>query len=148
MIWCWGPLRCPSAPSAPSPPSLSSLHCPDSPFFSHTTLFSTWMPTGHHICRCLRYSITNLNASCGSVWVRIHGVIWLSSRVKLYMFCFVTKWSNFGLKPRTIRKLTRNGVCVGPGNMNKTNRRLSGTGLANRSRVGLLLGQSSCLDYR
>lgn len=130
-----------------SPPSLSSLHCPDSPFFSHTTLFSTWMPTSHHICRCLRYSVTNLNAFCGSVWIRIHGVIWLSSRVNVYIFSFVTKLSIFSLKPRTIRKLTRNGVCVGPENMINLNMRLIWTSLANRSRIGLLFGQSSCLNY-
>lgn len=134
------------AVSCSSPPSLSSLHCPDSPFFSHTTLFSTWMPTSHHICRCLRYSITNLNALCGSVWVRLHGVIWLSSIIKVCRFIFVTKLSIFSLKPWTIRKLTRNGVCVGPENMNNTNTRLIWTGLANRSRIGLLFGQSLCLN--
>lgn len=130
-----------------SPPSLSSLHCPDSSFFSHTTLFSTWMPTSPHICRCLRDSITHLNAFCGSVWVRIHGVIWLSSIVKVYVFSFVTKRSIFSLKPRTIRKLTRNGVCVGPENMNNTNTRLIWTRVANRRRIGLFFGQSSRLNY-
>lgn len=135
-----------AAVSCSSPPSLSSLHCPDSPFFSHTTLFSTWMPTSHHICRCLRYSITNLNAFCGSVWVRIHGVIWLSSIIKVSRFFFVTKLSIFSPNTWTIRKLTRNGVCVGPENMNNINTRLIWTRLANRSRIGLLFGQSVCLN--
>lgn len=50
-MWCsvLSHVSCPCPP-----PSLSSLHCPDSPFFSHTTLFSTWMPKNlpTHDCLC------------------------------------------------------------------------------------------------
>lgn len=91
---------------------------PRFPLFSHTTLFSTWMPTSRHICHCLCQSITNLDVFCGSVWIRIRSVIRLPTIFEVYVFTFVSKRSIFSLKPKTIRKLTRNGVCVGPENMN------------------------------
>lgn len=144
MLWCFG--CSPVSPRCCSPHSLSSLHCPDSPFFSHTTLFSTWMPTSRHICRCLCYSITNLNAFRASAWIPIHGVARVSSTVEVCAFGFITELSIFSLKPKTIRKPTRNGVCVGPGNVNNASTSLSRTAPANRRRTASLFDQSPFLN--
>lgn len=64
------------------PPSISSLHCPDSPSFSHTTLFSTWMPKYIPTSGCLFRWKTNLTVSCGTMWLEIHYVRWLASYVE------------------------------------------------------------------
>lgn len=98
------------------PPSLSSLHCPDSPFFSHTTLFSTWMPKYLPTHRCLCGRRTFQNPPCGSAWLGIRRLGWLSCNVDDYLFIRDDDAGHFQSKRRRQSENWRGMASVrGPG---------------------------------
>lgn len=123
----------------------SSLHCPGSPFFPTRPCFQ-------HGCRSFSVDLClwrSKNAIAG-LWAIGHGsnqatAIQCRKIMKVKRFISFTTLCFQGAKPETIRKLTRNGVCVGPRTLSELTIWLRRIGLANSKRQSHRVSQSQSL---